>query len=68
MDGSSPDYPAFIGFNDPLVRVLLAMTVGCNACPGGVKGCGPKADYKLLSKHNDKTDTSHHNTLVTDIA
>eukprot|EP00957_Ditylum_brightwellii_P100747 7678910-Ditylum_brightwellii.AAC.1 len=68
MDGSSPDYPAFNGVHGQLVRALLAMTVGCDTCPGGVKGCGPKVASKLLLKHNDKVDTSLHNALATDIA
>ena len=40
IDGSIPKYPIFNGITDPIVRALLAMIVGCNACPGGAKGSG----------------------------
>jgi hypothetical protein len=34
-DGNTPSYPIFSSVKDPMVRALLAVVVGCDACPGG---------------------------------
>ena len=41
--GRIPERPIFSGVHDPMTRALMAMVVGCDACPGGVAGSGPKA-------------------------
>ena len=69
IDGSVPKYPIFNGITDPIVRALLAMIVGCDACPGGAKGgSGPKVAMDLLSKYSRDSGRSLHNSLATKIA
>ena len=44
-DGTVPLYPVFNGVKDPIVRALIAMMLGCDACPGGIPGIGPKRKF-----------------------
>jgi hypothetical protein len=48
--GRVPKYPIYSGVADPMVRMLLALIVGCDACPGGVEGMGPKVAYETLQR------------------
>jgi 5'-3' exonuclease len=66
--GRTPDYPIFSGIDDPLVRALLAVLVGCDACPGGVKNKGPKAAYELVRKHSKLSGKELHDELAKDIS
>ena len=50
-DGTVPTYPIFNGVNDPIARALIAMMLGCDACPGGIKGFGPRAAFDMLVAH-----------------
>jgi 5'-3' exonuclease len=43
-------YPMFDGVADPKAIALLAMAVGCDACPGGVDGIGPKKAMELYTR------------------
>lgn len=47
----------FVGEADPMVRALLAMVVGCDACPGGVDGVGPQKALDLFNG-TDKSNLS----------
>ena len=67
-DGYTPSYPIFSGVKDPMVRALAAMVVGCDACPKGVVGSGPKDAHELLSRHSDKSGTELHEELAREIA
>ena len=67
-DGYTPSYPIFSGVKDPMVRALAAMVVGCDACPKGVAGSGPKDAYELLRKHSNKSGTELHQALAHDIS
>lgn len=51
-DAKVPTNPIFDGERDPMVRALLAMAVGCDACPGGVDGMGPQKALDLLNQVN----------------
>ena len=45
---SCPEYPIFEGIVDMKTRILIAVIIGCDVCPGGVKGIGPqKVDEKI---------------------
>jgi len=66
--GRTPDYPIFSGVNDPMVRALMAVLVGCDACPGGVVGAGPKVASSLLEKHSKLSGQVLHNALADNIS
>ena len=67
--GRVPTYPIFSGVDDPMVRALLALLVGCDACPGGVKGKGPMVAFKLLKKYGNKlSGGALHEKLADDIS
>jgi hypothetical protein len=66
--GRTPSYPIFSGVEDPMVRALLAALVGCDACPGGVKGKGPKVAHGLLRKHSNLSGKQLHDELAKDIS
>jgi hypothetical protein len=44
--GCVPKFPIYSGVVDPMVRMLLALYVGCDACPGGVEGMSPNVAYE----------------------
>ena len=67
IDGNIPKYPVFSGVKDPMVRALVGMIVGCDACPGGVEGSGPAVASELLQKHAGKTGAALHDALASDI-
>ena len=52
-----PKYPVFEGL-DINGRVLASIIIGCDANPGGLKGHGPAAVWKLVA-----TDSKDDNTL-----
>ena len=62
--GCIPTLPIFSGISDPMTRALLAIVVGCDACPGGVVGLGPKAASKLFEQHSELSGPTLHNTLA----
>jgi hypothetical protein len=63
-----PKYPIFRGIEDPMVHALLAVLVGCDACPGGVKGKGPKAVHELIWKHSNLSGKQLQDELAKDIS
>jgi hypothetical protein len=67
-DGNIPSYPIFSGVEDPMVRALSAVVVGCDACPGGVSNQGAAATDRLLKKHDDKSGTHLHRSLAREIS
>ena len=67
-DGRTPNYPIFSGVQDPMTRALMAMVVGCDACPGGVVGAGPKAASDLIAKHSGLSGDALHLALAEDIS
>jgi len=43
-----PENPIFEGITDMRTRILIAVIVGCDVCPGGVNGIGPsKVEEKM---------------------
>ena len=54
-DGTVPLYPVFNGVKDPIVRALIAMMLGCDACPGGIPGIGPKRAFEIHQEFNAKS-------------
>jgi len=46
---AQPEFPLFSGEDDPLFRALIAVVLGCNVYPGGVKGLGPSKVHDLLT-------------------
>ena len=68
FNGRVPQYPVFSGIVDPMIRALLAMLVGCDACPGGVNNKGPKAALELLKKHDALSGPDLHTALAQDIS
>lgn len=68
LDGHTPSYPIFSGVKDPMVRALAALVVGCDACPKGVAGSGPKDAHEMLLRHSDKSGTQLHEELAREIA
>jgi hypothetical protein len=67
-DGIVPRYPVFSGIQDPMVRALVGLLVGCDPCPKGVVNSGPKAAFELLQRHSDKSGKALHETLAGDIS
>ena len=63
-NGRVPQYPLFSGQKDPMVRALIALLVGCDACPGGVDGMGPKVAHELLTKNSSLSGTVLHDKLA----
>jgi hypothetical protein len=63
-EGRVPTYPIFSGVVDPMVRALLALYVGCDNCPGGVVGQGPKAASKLITKYSNLSGPTLHDKLA----
>jgi hypothetical protein len=61
--GRIPEHPVFSGVNDPMVRTLTAMVLGCDACLGGVIGSGPKTVSVLLKKHSDLSGDVLHDAF-----
>jgi 5'-3' exonuclease len=52
-----------------MFRALLALLVGCDARPGGVKGKGPMVAYKLLKKYDKQlSGGALHDKLADDIS
>jgi len=43
-----PEFPLFSGEGDPLFRACIAVILGCNVYPGGVKGIGPAKLNNML--------------------
>lgn len=68
FSGRKPGYPAFSGVDDPMVRALIALLVGCDACPGGVSQKGPKAAFSLLKKHSNLSGEALHDKLAAEIS
>ena len=66
-DGNVPKYPIFSGVEDPMVQALVGIVTGCNPCPKGVIGSGPKVAYELLQKYPNKLGIMLHETLAEDI-
>jgi hypothetical protein len=66
--GRIPEHPVFSGVNNPKVRALIAMVLGCDACPGGVIGSGPKTVSVLLKKHSDLSGNNLHDALAEEIS
>ena len=44
-----PKFPLFDGVNDPKMRALIAIALGCDALPGGVPGVGAASLSNLLT-------------------
>ena len=43
-----PKHPIFEGITDMRTRILIAVIIGCDVCPGGVNGIGPsKVEEKM---------------------
>jgi 5'-3' exonuclease len=68
FSGRTPGYPAFSGVDDPMVRALIALLVGCDACPGGVSQKGPKVAFNLLKKHSNLSGEALHDKLAAEIS
>lgn len=45
-----PKFPLFDGFDNPKMRALIAIALGCDALTGGVPGLGASSLYNLLQK------------------
>ena len=63
-DGHAPDYLIFSGIKDPRVCALIAMLVGCDACPKGVEGTGLKVEKELIDKHCNLSGSELHDALA----
>ena len=64
-----PPHPVFEGITDMKTRALIAVIIGCDVCPGGVDGIGPKVvDDKLkeMKEKNKNEDTGSNNVSVYD--
>jgi hypothetical protein len=51
-----------------MVRALIALLVGCDACPGGVSQKRPKAAFSLLKKHSNLSREALHDKLAAKIS
>jgi 5'-3' exonuclease len=51
-----------------MVRALIALLVGCDACPGGVSQKGPKVAFNLLKKHSNLSGEALHDKLAAEIS
>ena len=50
---------------DPIARALIAMMLGCDACPGGLPKIGPQKALKIFEKFKGKSGEHLHEELAT---
>ena len=53
---------------DPIARALIAMMLGCDACPGGLPGVGPVNASKIFDKFKGKSGEQLHMELATEMS
>ena len=65
---NSPKLPRFSmmwQMADPIARALIAMMLGCDACPGGLPKIGPQKALEIFEKFKGKSGKQLHEELAT---
>lgn len=59
-----PKHPIFEGITDMKTRILIAVIIGCDVCPGGVGGIGPQKVEEKMKQISDMPEVSIYEALM----